>query len=146
MMARDLYDQDFLEWTRCTAALLRAGRLAELDAEHLAEEVEDLGISQERELGSRLRVLLTHLLKLRVEPRSRAAQGWKATVKVQRLEIRRLLRWAPSLQNRIGEDITDVYEAAIARAAAGTRLPETRFPETCPFSIEQILDDGFLPP
>src|SRR5262249_12673726 len=33
------YDADFCEWPQQTAALLRAGRVGEVDGEHLAEEV-----------------------------------------------------------------------------------------------------------
>jgi hypothetical protein len=63
MNVKDLYDKDFFEWTRCNAALLRARRFEEADIEHLAEEVEDMGKRDRRELTSRLEVLLTHLLK-----------------------------------------------------------------------------------
>jgi hypothetical protein len=52
---------------------------------------------------------------------------------------------APSLKSRIGQQVARVYKAAVARAAAGTRLSEASFPETCPFLTEQILDDAFLP-
>lgn len=38
----DLYDRDFYAWTHEQAELLRAGRYAELSAEHLIEEIEDL--------------------------------------------------------------------------------------------------------
>ena len=145
MTAKELYDRDFVEWTRCNAALLRAGRLNEIDAEHIAEEIEDLGAGQERELGSRLRVILTHLLKLRAEPGSRAGQGWKATIKIQRFEVLRLLERAPSLQGRIEEEVSRVYGLAVSRAAAGTRLPETAFPPACPFIADQILDNEYLP-
>jgi hypothetical protein len=144
MTAKDLYDRDFVEWTRCNAALLRAGRLEAIDAEHLAEEIEDMGAGQERELRSRLRVVLTHLLKLRAEPGSRARQGWKATVRVQRDEIRQLLRRAPSLRARLEGDVAEVFALAVSSAAAGTRLPETEFPGSCPFSLDQILDDESL--
>ena len=46
MTTRDLYDLDFFEWTRCNAALLRAGQLDQADLEHIAEEIEDMGKSQ----------------------------------------------------------------------------------------------------
>ncbi len=55
MMAKDLYDRDFFEWTRCNAALLRSGRLQEADIAHIAEEIEDMGKSQRRELTNRYR-------------------------------------------------------------------------------------------
>jgi len=144
MTAKELYDHDFVEWTRCNAALLRAGRVEEIDLEHLAEEIEDRGAGQERDLRSRLRVLLTHLLKLQVEPGSRATQVWKTTARVQRDEIRQLLERAPSLKRRIAKDVTGVYRLAVSGAAAGTELPEAQFPETCPFSVDQVLDDEYF--
>ena len=51
-----LYDEDFAAWTSHTAHLLRAGRFADLDVEHLAEEVEDMGKSERREVLSRITV------------------------------------------------------------------------------------------
>lgn len=41
-----LYQQDILAWARQQATLLRAGRFSELDIEHLAEEIEDVGKSE----------------------------------------------------------------------------------------------------
>jgi len=43
MTTADLYDQDFAEWTRQNAELLRSGRASEADLEHIAEEIEDMG-------------------------------------------------------------------------------------------------------
>lgn len=37
------YEQDFYGWTQEQAALLRAGRLADLDIANLIEEVETMG-------------------------------------------------------------------------------------------------------
>ena len=37
------YLADFTTWTDQTAQLLREGRWAEVDTEHLIEEIEDLG-------------------------------------------------------------------------------------------------------
>jgi len=50
-----LYDRDFLLWTEETAKLVRQGRLSEIDWEHIAEEVEDLGKSQKNEGGFALK-------------------------------------------------------------------------------------------
>ena len=41
-----LYDEDFAAWTSETARQLRAGRLSEVDVEHVAEEIEDMGKSR----------------------------------------------------------------------------------------------------
>jgi len=58
-----LYKKDFSDWTARTVDLLRQGRFAELDIDHLIEELNDMGKSQRHELVNRLRVLLAHLLK-----------------------------------------------------------------------------------
>jgi hypothetical protein len=61
-MDNTLYEQDFYAWANEQARLLRAGRLTDADIEHIAEEIESLGKTEKRELASRLKVLLTHLL------------------------------------------------------------------------------------
>lgn len=55
------YDQDVIAWANEQARLLRAGQFDRLDIEHLAEEIEDVGKSEQRELASRMAVLLAHL-------------------------------------------------------------------------------------
>ena len=70
-----LYDQDFFEWTRHHARLLREGRVAEADLAHLAEEIEDVGKRDQRELRSRLEVLLVHLLKWTAQPDLRYSES-----------------------------------------------------------------------
>ena len=58
-----LYDRDFYAWANEQAALIRAGRLEEVDLENVAEEIESMGRSERRELINRLAVLLLHVLK-----------------------------------------------------------------------------------
>jgi hypothetical protein len=58
-----LYEQDFYAWAQAQAVMLSAGRLSEVDAQNLAEEIDDLGKSEKCALGSHLAVLLAHLLK-----------------------------------------------------------------------------------
>ena len=57
----DLYERDFYSWALEQASHLRAGRLAELDLENLAEEMEGLARADARELKSRYATLLAHL-------------------------------------------------------------------------------------
>ena len=59
------YDQDVAAWAAEQARLIRAGRFDQLDIEHIADEVEDVGRSERRELASRMTVLLAHCLKWR---------------------------------------------------------------------------------
>ena len=50
-----LYERDFFAWSREQADLLRAGKLAEADIEHIAEEIDSMGRTEKRELISRLK-------------------------------------------------------------------------------------------
>lgn len=142
--ARDLYDLDFFEWTVRNAELLRAGRFDEADIERVAEELQDMGKREQRELASRLEVLLGHLLKWHVQ-RGRRSASWKATITVQRSRIKRLVKEMPSLRRALAEELRAIYEDAVLTAVAETRLAESSFPKTCPFTLDQILDTTFFP-
>ena len=67
------YEKDVVAWAMEQAALLRAGNLSALDIEHIAEEIEDVGKSEKRELASRMAVLLSHLLKWQHQPGRRGS-------------------------------------------------------------------------
>src|SRR5258708_27594646 len=98
--AASLYDEDFAIWTAETARLLRAGRFHEVDIEHLAEEIEDMGKRDKRELHSRLTVLILHLLKWKWQP-EKQTRGWQSTLLTQRAELDRLLGDSPSLPHTL---------------------------------------------
>ena len=78
-----LYNTDFHAWTREQAALLKSGRLAEIDMNHLIEEIESMGKNERRELKSRLVILIMHLLKWQIQP-ERQSNSWRATIETQR--------------------------------------------------------------
>ncbi len=139
----DLHRQDFRAWTRQQADLIRSGRFAELDAVNLIDEIEDMGGSRERELESRLGVLLAHLLKWRYQP-DRRGRSWRLTIAEQRRRIARLLKRNPSLKPLLTEVLEDAYGDALLMAARETDLDESAFPPTCPFSLEQAMDANWL--
>jgi hypothetical protein len=138
------YDDDFFAWTIEQARLLRQGAFSEIDASNLAEEIESMGKNNRRELGSRLAVLLMHLLKWRYQP-NRRSPSWATTVRDQRDEIEALLDDSPSLRPGVGETLSAVYERARRKAISETGLLESAFPTNCPFTPEQILAENFLP-
>ena len=144
MDGRSLYDQDFFEWTQCNAALLRAGCFDQADIEHIAAELEDMGKRDQRELESRLQVLLAHLLKWKHQPEKRSS-SWESTIDTQRDEIERLLRQATSLRRSIADALSGVYRKTVRDAARETRLGRSVFTEVCPFTMDEILDEEFLP-
>jgi hypothetical protein len=142
----DLYEQDFFRWTQTTAALIREGKWYAVDAESVAEELESLGKRDRRELESRIEVLTMHLLKWRYQPEGREhSHSWYDTILEQRGQIQRLLDDSPSLRPQTATVLVQRYSRGRRRAIGDTQLPETRFPRTCPWTIEQLLDDDFWP-
>jgi hypothetical protein len=138
------YETDVIAWANEQAAHLRAGNFAALDIAHIADEVEDVGKSEERELASRMAVLLAHLLKWHVQPERRGS-SWEVTIRAQRKAIGRRLAKSPSLKS----DVADpewweiVWGDAVGKAAEETGGRD--FPEVCPWTPAQALDERFLP-
>lgn len=138
------YQQDFHGWIERNVALLRAGRLTDIDAEHIAEELESMGKQDPRQLRSRLQVLVAHLLKWAYQP-ERQNKSWLATMDHQRDEIEALLLDSPSLRPLLSDALEQIYQKARRDAARETGLSPTQFPHRCPYDVDDILRDGFLP-
>ena len=141
-----LYETDFYAWTQHQAALLRRNKWGEIDAANLAEEVESLGRRDRRELGSRLRVLLVHLLKWRYQPeRQQESHSWSDTILEQREQIADLLADSPSLRPQLSNLLPLQYMRARRRALREAGLAEAILPQECPWTIERVLDETFWP-
>jgi hypothetical protein len=144
MTAADLYEQDFYEWTVRNAELLRSGRAREADLQHIAEEIEDMGKRERRELTHRLSLLMAHLLKWQLQPERRST-SWETTIRVQRKDVAELLSENPSLRPQLAANLRRAYEHAVVEAVTETNHPESDFPNTCPFTLDVLLDLDFLP-
>jgi hypothetical protein len=138
------YDQDVIAWANEQARLLRTGQFDRLDIEHLADEIEDVGKSEQRELASRMAVLLAHLLKWQFQP-ARRSRSWDATIRVQRDGIARRLQRTPSLRQSLDDPDwwRDAWDDALARAIEETGLSD--FPDQCPWRVAEILDPNWKP-
>ena len=138
------YENDIVAWAKEQASLLRSGKLSALDIEHIAEEIEDVVKSEQRELASRMAVFLAHLLKWQYQPEHQSG-SWQRTIKEQRKAIARRLKNTPSLKASIydTEWIEDAWGDAISITINETGLGN--FPETCPWTIENILSENWLP-
>ncbi|MEA5618102.1 DUF29 domain-containing protein [Cronbergia sp. UHCC 0137] len=135
---------DFLLWTQQQAEYLKNGRWTELDVENLVEELETLGRSEQKELGSYLQVLLMHLLKCQYQP-ERKTKSWDNTISNCRTKIQDCLEDTPSLQRFLADSewIDKYYRRARRDAAKETQNPIDIFPTECPFTVEQVLNWEF---
>ena len=138
------YETDVIAWANEQAALLRAGNFTALDIEHIADEVDDVGKSEQRELESRMALLLCHLLKWQLQPERRGA-SWEATIRVQRNGVALRIKRTPSLKASINDP--EWWQLAWGDAVyqAEKEAGLTAFPETCPWTYEQVMDQAFFP-
>ena len=123
---------------------MRSGKLAEADIEHIAEEIDSMGRTEKRELISRLEVLLLHLLKWRYQPGRRGA-SWEASIRVQRYSIEDHLDDNLSLKPLLPQALASAYRKAALEATAETGLAQSTFPEPCPWTVDEVLNQGFSP-
>jgi hypothetical protein len=143
-MNENLHASDFFGWTAQQAELLRAGKIDEIDREHLAEEIEDMGKSLQREFVSRLTILLLHLLKWQFQS-GYQGNSWRYTIEEQRDQLADHLQDNPSLKQKIPQAVERAYKYARTGAAKETGLIKNTFPEDCPWSFKQVLDNEFWP-
>ena len=140
------YEKDIVAWANEQANFIRSGRFDLLDLEHIAEEIEDVGKSEQRELENRMAILLAHLLKWQYQPARRGA-SWQKTIKVQRTQVNRRIQKTPSFKHTLQDTEwwEDTCGDAITQASKETGIELTVFPEICPWTPEQILDLEFFP-
>jgi hypothetical protein len=146
------YERDFNAWVQQHIALLKQGKIHELDVEHLILELEEMGKSDLRELESRFIVLIAHLLKWQFQLQQLTEQwrefkgsSWQQSITEQRLQITHLLDSVPSLKRELSGSVEKIYPKALKSAIKETKLPLVTFPKECPYSIDQLLDDDFYP-
>jgi hypothetical protein len=141
---KPLYETDFYTWTKENAQLLRSGKFNEADMENIIEEIESLGRSEKHTLYSHMKNLLMHLLKWKYQHEYQS-NSWKYTIRNSRIGIEKVLSENPGLKPTVPDVFSDAYQNARKLAADETGLALKTFPKTCPFSLEQVLDEEFLP-
>ena len=134
---KGLFEQDYSQWAEEMADLLAAGNFTELDIENLVEEVRDLSKRERDRLLSSLRLILHHLLKWDYQTHRRS-RSWQNTIGRERNNIGLYLEDSPSLTRYLdNKSLEKIYRVSRSDAMRETGLD---FPETCPYSIETILN------
>lgn len=151
-MATNLYETDFVAWTREQAAELRRLRDARvntrLDLDLLAEEVEDLGSERKFAFESLIEVIIEHLLKLAHSPAVDPRKKWMISVQTARRSAAR--RSTATLRREVVETLEQRFEGARAAAVFAMEVygeigAIESVPMTNPYSLDQILDPDFWP-
>lgn len=133
----DLYLADETAWLEQSAALIRAGRLGDLDPGTLAEYLTDMARRDRREVLSRLVVLLVHLLKWDHQP-ERQSGSWRATIREQRRVMGELIK-SGTLRNHAEAVLVEAYTAARLQAIDETGLDAESFPAANPWTLDDMI-------
>ena len=148
----ELYRQDFFAWTRDQARQLRELKEARpnipLDLEHLAEEVEGLGLSDLRRVRSQVRRIIEHLLKLEHSPSREPRGTWRESVLDARIDIGDVM--TRTLRSELEAEFVSLYAPARKRAAMGLvdhgkREAADALPAECPYSLDDVMSDDWYP-
>ena len=139
-----LYGEDFYAWAVQQAELLRRLPLTSnsVDAQHVAEEIEDLGRSELRTAQSLVEHIIEHLLKLEFSGLEEPADHWRDEIVEWRLQLDKTM--TASIEAKL--DLPGRYRAAMRLLRRFEReVPglAARLPPACPYSLAQIVSaDG----
>jgi hypothetical protein len=152
-MATQLYEQDFNLWREGIIKQIKERNFQSIDWENLVVELEDMGKAEKRAFISNLTILIAHLLKLMVQKDAPDSMkgSWYTSITEHRFRVQKDLQENPSFQSILEEAILKGYKDAVKlamkegqQASFGVRKPSLEeYPNQCPFTIKQILDDEF---
>lgn len=142
-----LYDADYHCWLDQTVNQLRERDFSNLDLDNLIEELESLGRSEKRAVSSYLRRLCEHLLKIKYweSERDLCLRGWKLEVRNFRLQIQEALEESPSLTEFLQDSFAKQYNNGRKLFLDASDLSAQFVPEVPDFTLEQALDENWLP-
>ena len=118
-------EADLYSWAVRQAELLRAGRLSEIDAAAIAEEIDDVGEEQYDRLESALRVLMLHLLKWDHQP-DRRSRSWTLTIRSNDDASQRQLRKEPGAEIQLDDALDGGLRRRAPRGGKRDRLADAR--------------------
>ena len=113
------YDADFYRWTQETAELVCRGEFRNVDREHLAEEIADLGKRDGREMRWRMTVLVVHLLKWQAQPQSGETSSWRQTIIEQQDQLELLFEDSQSLYRATEDELPSLCRRAAKTCSEG---------------------------
>lgn len=147
--ATSLYDADYYTWVKEQMRLLHLRQFDQLDLEHLPDELETLAWLVQREIETNLEIICNHLLKykyareyLNDEP---CCSSWRTALCLARGKITNELEDSPSLGDYPASELDFRYECAVNQVYQETKLPDGVLPQSCPWTVNQVLDDDWLP-
>jgi hypothetical protein len=141
---KNLYELDDSLWLEETIELLKEKRFEALDLENLIEELEDLGSEKKFRVASFLQQIIRHslLLQFWTSQRGYNQAHWKAEIVNFKDQLKRYL--TTNLRKYLEQEFNEIYSEALRYVCQKTDN-KVNFPDTCPYSLEELLDPNWLP-
>jgi hypothetical protein len=145
-MTAPIYDTDFYAWTQAQAAAIRAHAWADVDVEHVAEEIEGLWKSDTHHLA----MLILGFLELIYRPCADELGHYywqSAVIDFERSMLERCQRDERERVRRVLEaHLAEEYAWARGKVMRRRTPPLREPPEACPWTLDQLLDERWWPP
>jgi hypothetical protein len=131
------YEADYYGWIEDQVALLKAGRLSEIDMQNIAEEIGSDARRQYDYLEDAARALIYNLLKWDLMPDRRSASA-VLSMDAHRNQIAHVLTRNPSLAAEMSKALGRAYIYATYDVMRDSDLPNSIFAPECPYDWEAV--------
>lgn len=138
----DPYESDLHAWSFDQAQKLRERRYDSIDPEHIAEELESLGKSEQDRITRHFTLYLMHRLKWDYQPGMRTS-SWTRTINEQHRQAIKVFSKNPSLRPHLKDLYEDAYLSARVEALNETGLEDEAMPLACPYPVEVCFPEFF---
>ena len=139
---RTRYEDDVYGWVQEQVALLRAGRVDSLDLDNIAEELNDVGLSEYHRLQSAVEIVLLHMLKWDQQP-ERRSRSWALSIAEHRERALMQLERSPGLKSSLEAAQRKAFRLGRLGAARQMKRPLRMLPTECPYTWDEILNRPF---
>jgi hypothetical protein len=141
---KTLYEIDDSLWLEETIELLKAKNFEALDLDNLIEELEDLGNEKKFRVASFLQQIIRHALLLQfwISEREYNQAHWQAEIISFQYQLKRYL--TTNLRQYLEQEFEQIYFESL-RYVRQKNDNKVNFPDTCPYSLEELLDPNWLP-
>ncbi len=140
---KELYEIDDYLWLEKTIKLLKNRQFSELDLDNLIEELDALGNESKNRVKSLLEQIIRHLLLLEywTEELPYNSNHWQSEILSFRYQLND--RITTNFKNMLANDLEMLYGRSLKFVETKTGFK--RFPKNCPYTLEQLLDENYLP-
>jgi hypothetical protein len=140
---KNLYQTDENLWLEETIKMLKYRQFTKLDLDNLIQELEALSRRDKNKVASLIEQVIIHLLSLKYWSAEQEynAGHWRGEILSFRGQLNRLC--TTNLRNYLEQELPNLYDRA--RKIAINKAQIKNLPKLCPYSLEQLLDEAWLP-